>query len=99
MGYLTLRGVISTGCHRKIALRWHLSCNCEPAIPTYWVDCCDWVIERAIAGEGLEVSAPVPAGFPPFSAREIFRELRLEAWVDAAVDEERLRQNQILSEA
>ena len=95
MGYLSLRGVISTGCHRKIALRWHLTCNCEPPVSTDWVDCCDWVIERAIAGEDLEVRAPAPEGFPTFTAWEVFRELHLEAFVDAAIDEARLLEQQL----
>ena len=78
-----------------MTVRWHLTCNCEPPVSTDWVNCCDWVIARAIFGEDLEVRAPTPEGFPTFTAREVFRELHLEAFLDAVIDETRLREEQL----
>ena len=51
-----------------------------------WIPCCEWVIDRAIAGEDLDVIAPVPEGYKVQSARGVLEGLHLEPWVGLAAE-------------
>lgn len=78
MGYLSTMAMIESGADRQILLRWHLQTNHYPAIPVDWIPCAEWVIDRAIAGEDLNVPAPVPEGFQQMLASKVMEGLHLE---------------------
>lgn len=69
--------MIETGADRQILLRWHLQTNHYPAIPVDWIPCCEWVIDRALAGEDMDVPAPVPEGYKQMSAAMVMEGLHL----------------------
>jgi hypothetical protein len=81
MGYLSTMAMIESGADRPILLRWHLQTNHYQPVSTDWIPCCEWVIDRAIAGEDLDVIAPVPEGYKLLVARRVLEELHLRPWV------------------
>ena len=81
MGYLSTMAMIETGADRKVLLRWHLQVNHNPPVSTEWIPCCEWVIDRALAGEDLDVIAPVPDGYRLQTARWVLEGLHLGPWI------------------
>lgn len=81
MGRLAVMAMIESGCDRNVALLWHLTLNHFPPVGPEWIPCCEWVIDRAIAGECLDVFAPVPDGYAPQIARNVVEGLHLETWL------------------
>ena len=86
MGYLSAMAMIESGADRPILLRWHLQTNHYPPADPAWIPCCEWVIDRAIAGEDLDVIAPVPEGYKVQTARGVLEGLHLEPWVGLAAE-------------
>lgn len=86
MGYMNTVAMIETGADRKILLRWHLQTNHVPAVHPEWIPCAEWVIDRALAGEDLDVPAPVPEGYPPNTARFVFDGLHLAPFAQEEFD-------------
>jgi hypothetical protein len=79
--------MIESGADQQILLRWHLVTNHYPPVSPDWILCCAWVIQRAIDGEDLEVPAPVPEGYRPQLASNVFRELHLEPFTHSELED------------
>ena len=86
MGYLMTTTMLESGADRRIVLRWLLQTHHQPPVDTEWIPCCEWVIDRAIAGEDLEVTAPVPDGYGQLTAREVLEGLHLGPFVKSDLD-------------
>jgi hypothetical protein len=87
MNNLNAQALLATGCDPGLALRWHLRYAHADPIDPRWLQCCAWVIERAVAGESLDTWAPVPRGHPPLTAAMVVRLLRLDPWLPGDDDE------------
>jgi len=85
VGRMNTQAMIETGANRKIILRWHLQSNHVPPVDPEWIPCCEWVIDRALAGEDLEVLAPVPEGYVPMTAAHVLDGLHLDTFAQEPI--------------
>ena len=81
MGRLSAMAMIESCRDPRVSLRLHLESNHYPPVRGEWILCCMWAIDRAIAGQDLNVLAPVPSGYAPQLASTIIEGLHLEPWL------------------
>lgn len=78
--------MIESGADQQILLRWHLVTNHRPPADIEWIPCCQWVIQRVLDGESLNVPAPCPEGYKQLSAAEVFEQLHLEPFAQEPLE-------------